>query len=141
MAGDDENCGKTYPVERMIPKTAAIATAALNQLFAGPTADEAAKGYSSLFSNETKAILKSINIKNGVAYVNLVNNVEVVVPNAATSCGAASFIGQTTATLKQFSTVNKVIFAIEGKPATFYKWMQLGCGPENNNCDEAPFAG
>jgi hypothetical protein len=42
-------------------------------------------------------------------------------------------------TLKQFPTVDKVIFAIDGKPVTFYEWMQIGCYEENNFCDETPF--
>jgi hypothetical protein len=33
-----------------------------------------------------------------------------------------------------------VIFAVEGQPGVFYDWMELECGPGNDNCDPAPFA-
>ena len=33
----------------------------------------------------------------------------------------------------------RVIYAIEGDPALFYEWMQLGCSEANDYCDRAPF--
>jgi hypothetical protein len=44
-----------------------------------------------------------------------------------------------TNTLKQFSSIEKVVFAIEGNPTTFYEWLQLSCNAESNNCDAKPF--
>jgi spore germination protein GerM len=139
LSGNNSDCNKSYPVERTISKTPAIATAALHQLFLGPTAEEVSKGYSSLFSDKTRSILRSVEIANSVAYVNLVD-IRQIIPNASTSCGAASFLAQTGATLKQFSTIKKVIYAIDGKTSTFYKWLQIGCGPDNNDCDDTPFS-
>src|SRR6266850_1862079 len=44
------DCGvKVFPVTRRIPKTAAVARAVLEQLFAGPTSQEKAKGFYSDF--------------------------------------------------------------------------------------------
>ena len=131
-------CNKVFPVNRTVPKTVNVATAALGQLFAGPTQEETAKGYTSVFSDKTKDILKSIKIIDGVAYINLAD-LRSLVPNASTSCGAAMLLAEADSTLKQFSTIKKTIYAIEGKPATFYTWLQLSCGPDNNNCDETPF--
>src|SRR5574340_78320 len=39
------DCQKNFAVERIIPKTVAVARAALEQLLAGPTEEEKAEGY------------------------------------------------------------------------------------------------
>ena len=64
------DCGKVSAVRRTIPKTEAIGTATLNELFKGPTADEESKGATSMFSEKTKSILKSLKVRDGAAYVN-----------------------------------------------------------------------
>src|SRR5688500_2359584 len=66
-----EDCAKVRAVSRTIPKTKAVAKAALEELFKGPTEAEKKGELSSVFSEETKSILKSVKIKNGAAYVNL----------------------------------------------------------------------
>lgn len=138
LASDQQTCSEVHPVERVLPRTPAMARAALEQLFAGPTAEEQAQGYTSPFSSKTKSVLKSINIRDGTAYVNLVD-IREIIPNASTSCGSAQFLSETEATLKQFSTIEKVVYAIDGQPATFYEWMQIGCDDAIGNCDETPF--
>jgi len=132
---------KVAPVTRTIPKTTAVAKAALDQLFAGPTAEEKAKGFSSDFTDETSSFLKSVNVKNGVAYVNLKDLTTVgSVGNFTTSCGGSNFLGQVEGTLKQFPTIKKVFFAIEGSPRDFYDWMQVGeCPKELRKCDASNF--
>lgn len=131
-------CRAVYPVDRTIPKTLAVARATLNQLFAGPTPEEQAQGYLSVFSAKTESILKSVRILGGIAYVDLVD-IREIIPNASTTCGSAQFFSEVETTLKQFSTVQKVIYAIEGQPATFYWWMQIGCDDSSGLCDETPF--
>src|SRR5688572_10859393 len=66
---DHEDCNKVAPVTRTIPKTAAVATAALEELLKGPTEEEA-KSFSGFSPPETTGILKRVRIKNGAAYVN-----------------------------------------------------------------------
>jgi hypothetical protein len=133
-----EDCSKVYSLNRIIPKTVEVAKAALKELFKGPTEEEKSQGYTSWFSKETQDILKSVKVKNGTAYVDL-KDLRQMIPNASTSCGSAEFFAEVEATLQQFPTVDKVIFAIDGKPATFYEWMQIGCYEENDFCDETPF--
>src|SRR5689334_4372504 len=60
-----EDCAKVRAVTRTIPKTAAVAKAALEELFKGPTPEEEKAGLVSVFSENTKDILISIKIKNG----------------------------------------------------------------------------
>ena len=134
-----EDCGKVKAVYRKAPKTKGVARAALNELFKGPTKEENEAGLFSWFSKDSKHILKNINIKNGIAYVNLDIWVTENLGNATTSCGSASFFSEIETTLKQFPTVKKVFFAVEKNPSEFYEWMQSECPEELKNCDNSNF--
>lgn len=139
---NDADCGvPVYPVRRTIPKTSAVAKASLEQLFAGPTAEEQAKGFYSDFSDATKSLLISVNIKNRFAYVNMRDlSGSSSIGNFTTSCGGSNFYGQVESTLKQFPGITKVFFAFEGDPSHFYDWMQVGeCPKELRNCDASNF--
>ena len=136
------DCGvPVYPVTRTIPKTKAVAKATLEQLFAGPTSEEQAKGFYSDFSDATKSLLISVNIKNRYAYVNMRDlSGTSSIGNFTTSCGGSNFFGQVESTLKQFPGIRKVFFAFEGDPSHFYDWMQIGeCPREIRNCNAANF--
>ena len=130
-----------YPTVRTIERTTAVAKATLEQLFGGPTSDEKAKGFYSDFSDATKSLLISVNIKNRVAYVNLRDLTAIsTIGNFTTSCGGSNFFGQVETTLRQFPTIRKVFFAFEGNPSLFYDWMQIGeCPKELRNCDASNF--
>jgi len=135
-----EDCGKVRSVTRTISKTKAVAKAALDELVKGATKAEKARNLSSIFSVETKSIIKSVNIKKNAAYVNLDDWVIENLGTATTSCGAFTFITPIEKTLMQFPTVKRVFFAIEGKPKDFYDWMQVGeCPKELKNCDGRNF--
>lgn len=135
-----EDCAKVRAVSRTIPKTKAVAKAALEELFKGPTEAEKKDELSSVFSEETKSILKSVKIKNGAAYVNLDGSVIEKLGNATTSCGGAGYDASVEKTLKQFPTIKKIFFAVEGDPAIYYDWMQIGeCPPELKNCSGKDF--
>jgi len=135
-----EDCGKVFAVSRDIPKTKAVAKATLQELFKGVTKEEKAKNYESLFSNESSSILIGINIRSGAAYVNLRNSIRESVSAASTSCGRDMFFAQVEETLKQFSSIKKVFFAIEGKPADFYDWMEIDkCPKELGKCSGKNF--
>lgn len=139
---DSGDCSvKVYPVTRKIPRSSAVAKAALEQLFAGPTSEEKAGGYYSDFSDATKSFLISVNVKNRAAYVNLRDlTSSSSIGNFTTSCGGSNFFGQVESTLKQFPSIKKVFFAMEGDPSLFYDWMQMGeCPKELKNCDASNF--
>jgi spore germination protein GerM len=125
-----EDCTKVYKITRTVPKTSAVATAALNALFAGVTDDEKSKKFESLFSKESADILKSVNIHDGAAYVNFHASVKQNVSSASSSCGRDMFFAQVDSTLKQFRNVKRVFYAIEGKPADFYAWMEMARCPK-----------
>ncbi len=133
-----EDCQKVAPVNRTIPKTTGVAKAALQELFKGPTADEA-KEYSGFGPPETTGILKSVNVKNGAAYVNFTKVVYEQMGSATSSCGGG-FFSMVEATLTQFPTIKKVYYAIEGNTNDFYEWVQVGeCPHGKKNCAAGNF--
>jgi len=133
-----EDCSQVYPRERIVPAASSTPQLALQELFKGPTGIEKSQGYFSFFSEETKSILKGLKIEDNIAYVNL-KDIRHIIPNASTSCGSAEFLAELETTLKQFPIIKKVVFALDGKPAAFYEWLQIGCPAENNLCAEARF--
>lgn len=133
------DCTAVKPTPRTIPKTQAIARAALEELFKGVTPEEEAKGFTSFPAEDTRGVLKSINIKRGVAYVNFNPIVYEKMGNATSSCGSGWF-SSIEATLTQFPTVKKVFYAVDGDVAGFYDWVQVGeCPKELKNCDNRNF--
>jgi spore germination protein GerM len=138
LATDPTDCAAVFPVERKVPKTPGVATAALRELFGGPLPSERAAGYRSFFSAATAGLLESVRVQGNTAYVNL-NDLRTELSGATSSCGAAEFHSQVSHTLLQFPTIKRVIYAIDGEPRTFYEWMNESCGSANDNCDALPF--
>lgn len=135
-----EDCNKVFPVSRNIPKTKAVAKAALYELFKGTTKEEEALGYGAIPASETNGILKSINVRNGAAYVNFTKLVFDQMGTATTSCGGGQYFGMIEKTLTQFPTIKKVYYAIEGSTDDFYEWVQVGeCPYGKRHCSKHNF--
>lgn len=134
-----EDCTAVKPTVREIPKTAGIARAALLELFKGVNADEKAKGFVSFDPESTSGILKGLNIKDRVAFVNFDDIVYEKLGNATTSCGSG-FFTSIEKTLKQFPSIRKVVYAVEGDTDGFYEWVQVGECPHGKRlCSKANF--
>lgn len=132
------DCSKVHPITRTIPKTAAVATAALQELLKGPILEEA-KEFSGFGPPETDGILKSVNVTNGAAYVNFTKRALEQMGNATSSCGGG-FFAMTDATLMQFPTIKKVVYAVEGNTNDFYEWVQVGeCPHGRKHCARGNF--
>ena len=127
-----------FPVIRTLPRTVAVATAALRGLFAGPTPDERQAAYSSLFSSATAGLLKRVRIASGTAYVDL-HDPRDLLSGATSSCGAAQLRTQLDRTLRQFPSVERVRYAIDEDPRAFYEWLNEPCAAANDHCDPRPF--
>lgn len=136
------DCSKVDSVTRSVPKTEALAKAALDQLFIGPTALEKEMGYRDFAINgDLASNLKRIFIKGNTAYLDW-KDITMVIPNSSTSCGSARFFAPIESTLKQFPNITNVIQAINGEPSAFYNWMQIGCPYIRDGvdfCDETPY--
>ncbi|WP_157818106.1 GerMN domain-containing protein [Candidatus Thiodictyon syntrophicum] len=135
---DARDCAAVFPVTRTVPRTAAVATTALRGLFAGPTPDERQAGYYSFFSSATAGLLKRVRIASGTAYVDL-NDPRDLLSGATSSCGAAQLRTQLDRTLRQFPSVERVRYAIDGDPRAFYEWLNEPCAAANDHCDPRPF--
>lgn len=134
-----DDCNKVFPVSRKIKKTTATAKVALEELFKGATKEEETKGYSGMPTEATNGILKSINIKNGAAYVNFNKVVLEQMGTATTSCGGGQYWGMFERTLMQFSTIKKVYYAVDGNTNDFYEWVQVGECPYGKHCSKTNF--
>lgn len=107
---ESANCSQVYEVERVIPKTQAVAKAALEELLKGATDLEKSGGYYTHINPE--ANLKSIAIANGVAKADFDSGLEKGVGG---SCKTSAIRAQIEKTLKQFPTVKDVVISIDGK--------------------------
>ncbi len=103
-------CEKVYPAERRIPKTKAIARAALEELLKGPTITEQNQGFFTSIKPGVK--IQGLTIENGTAKVDFDEKLEFQVGG---SCRVTTIRAQIIETLKQFSTVNNVIISINGR--------------------------
>ncbi len=104
------------PVLREVPKTQAVATAAVRALLEGPNAKELGASPAMYTDVPAGTRLLGLSIKNGVATVDLSAEFE-------SGGGKASILGrlaQVVYTLTQFSTVDAVKFELDGQPVTVF---------------------
>ena len=102
--------GKVAPVYWEVQRTQAVATAALEALFAGPSADEAGVGVETAIPKGTK--LMSIEVSGGVATVDVSPEFDAL--REPDSLNAS--LAQITYTLTQFPTIRRVWVAVQGEP-------------------------
>jgi hypothetical protein len=96
---------------RTVPRTVAVAEAALQGLLGGPTAKEAEAGLSTQIPEGTR--LLGVEITDAVATVNLSGEFE----SGGGSLSMQVRVAQVVFTLTQFDTVDRVAFMIDGAPA------------------------
>lgn len=108
------SCNKVFPVERIIPKTQAVARAALEELLKGPTEQEKQEGF--ITNINQGVVIQSLTIDpptgGGIAKVDFNEQLEYQVGG---SCRVAAIHAQIVETLKQFPTVQEVIVSINGR--------------------------
>lgn len=119
------DCTKVYPTSRTIPRTKAVARAALDELFKGTTEEERKNEFFSFPAEDTQDIVKSLNVRNGVAFLNFKKIVFEKLGNTTSSCGGG-FYSSIESTLKQFPTIKTVVYAVEESTTDFYDWVQVG---------------
>lgn len=104
------------PVLREVPKTQAIATAAMNALLAGPNDTELGARPAMFTAIPDGTRLLGLRIEGGIATVNLSREFE-------SGGGSASVLGrlaQVVYTLTQFPTVQGVRFELDGEPVEVF---------------------
>ena len=104
------------PVLREVPKTRAVATAAMTALLEGPNDAEVAGRPAMFTAIPDGSKLLGISIQDGIATVNLSREFE-------SGGGSASIFGrlaQVTFTLTQFSSIKSVLFELDGRPVSLF---------------------
>ncbi len=104
------SCNKVFLVEREIPKTQAVARAALEELLKGPTTEEKSAGFFTSINPGVK--IQKLNIENGVIKVDFDEQIEFQVGG---SCRVSAIRAQIIETLKQFPTVESVVISVNGR--------------------------
>lgn len=104
------DCSNVYAVNRSIKPTSAVAMAALEELFKGPTINEKSLGYMTNLNSGVK--IQKLTIENGLAKVDFSAELE---KDGGGSCRTAAIIAQIKQTLKQFSSVQDVLISINGQ--------------------------
>jgi len=123
VPGGADPCGTVSPVVRKVagPVTAEIA---LRELLAGPTAEEVAAGFTSLFGPATADALLEVVVADGIARVSF-RDLRQIIPNASSSCGSAALLGALDATLAQLPGIRGARYSFGGDEAAFYEWLQM----------------
>lgn len=106
----DLTCTVSFPVEREVLKTQETAFIAITELLKGPTDAEKKSGYSTSLPPNVR--VNSIVIRYGTAYVDFDYTLQNEVGG---SCRVGSIRSQIENTLKQFSSVKKVVISIDGR--------------------------
>jgi hypothetical protein len=96
-------------VARSVPRVPRIGSAVLEQLLAGPTADEQAAGYGTEIPSTTR--LRDLTITDGVAVADFSGDFE----SGGGTLGLTLRLAQVVCTLDQFPTVAGVRFALDGE--------------------------
>jgi hypothetical protein len=96
-------------VPRTFPRVPRVGTAVLEQLLAGPTADEQAAGYGTEIPPTTR--LRNLTISDGVAVADFSGDFE----SGGGTLGLTLRLAQVVCTLDQFPTVDGVRFALDGE--------------------------
>jgi len=105
---------KLFVTHRKIEATDAVGAAAINELLAGPTGEEAAADVSSVVPPDTR--LLGLNIEDGLATVDLSSEFE----SGGGSLSMQMRLAQVVYTLTQFPTVTKVEFRLDGEPVRVF---------------------
>lgn len=109
--GDANECGLTYPVDRMVSSKTAVYRAAIEALLKGPNADDVAAGYRT--SIPGSVTLKSVAANaDGVVTADFDDRLE---RGVAGSCRVESIRAQIGATLRQFPEVRDIVISVEGR--------------------------
>ena len=102
-------------VLRAMPKSSAVATAAMKALLAGPASNESdERGLTSAVPEGSR--LLGLTIKDGIATIDLSGEYE----SGGGSASTFYRLGQVVYTLTQFSTVQSVVFQVEGRTVNVF---------------------
>jgi hypothetical protein len=131
------DCADVALFERSVVASLDPVETAFQDLVAGPTGEEAARGADAvIFSVETSETVQSATLDNGLLSVDF-SDLRELIPNASTSCGSMSLLSQLNTTAFQFEEVERVRYLIEGSCEAFSNWLQRECMEYSRTGSEA----
>lgn len=107
---------KLVPVLRVVPRSPAVATAAIRQLLLGPSPGERTANPRLRTAIPAGSRLLGVRISNGTATVNLTSRFE----SGGGSMSMFGRLAQLTYTVTQFPTVTRVTLQLDGRPVTVF---------------------
>jgi hypothetical protein len=107
-------CASVTSVQRRVAFPAVL-RGALTELLSGPTLSEQQRLGGSLFGPRTAGLLRDVQIRDRVAYIDF-DPALTTVNNITTSCNRAALAAQLDATATQFPTVDRAVYSIAGEP-------------------------
>jgi len=100
---------------------------AVKQLIQGPTKEEIADEFISIFNEETADLIHSIELQDsGHLIVDFVDFSKVI-PNGNTSANSFSMLEMLNKTVSQFGEVETIEYRFDGGCEEFYAWLQRAC--------------
>ncbi len=123
VGGGMDPCGEVGPVVREV-EGSVDAEVALRELLRGPTEEETAAGFTSLFGPATADALQGVVVADGIARVSFAD-LRPLVPNASSSCGSAALLAALDSTLAQVPGIRGARYSFGGDEAAFYEWLQM----------------
>lgn len=110
LASSGKECDTVFALDRRVPKSNAVARAALSELLKGVTAEEEAMGY--LTSINYGAKLQDLKLENGVLRADFSAALDEGVGGA---CRVGAIRKQIEETARQFPTVKEVVISVDGQ--------------------------
>lgn len=114
-SGEQDECRRVYKTNRYIPKTQAVAQAAINELLRGVTDSEMLAGFFTSIPAGSK--LNSISIVDGAAKADFNETIE----SGGGSCSMAARVAQIEQTLMQFPTIKSVKLSVNGRTEDIFQ--------------------
>ena len=109
---NDFDCKYLEAVTKKVPKSLAVAKAALRALLAGPSTEDKSRGFGTAINSDVK--INSLTIDDGVVKVDFNEQLQYQLGG---SCRVSTIRAQIERTLKQFPTVKNVIISVNGNVA------------------------
>lgn len=101
--------------------------AALEELVAGAPDQDSPSGTHSWFSEETRGVLRGVELEDGRAVVDFDPGLPGLIPGANSSAGSDMLLSALDSAVFQFPWVDSVEYRLGGSCPAFWEWLQREC--------------
>lgn len=115
------------PAVRPATPSADTLREALQQLVEGSPGDGRPAGTHSWFSEETRNVLRGVELSDGRAVVDFDERLPGLIPGANSSAGSDMLLSALDSTVFQFPWVDTVEYRLGGSCPAFWEWLQREC--------------